>query len=76
MTVYRSPSCGCCGAWIDHAQKHGFQIEDIKTNSQRELKATPDYSFKKCFDGLIVRWKKCIASEGAYFEGDIINLDD
>ncbi|KAL7726506.1 hypothetical protein ACLKA6_001128 [Drosophila palustris] len=51
-------------------------IEDIKTNSQRELKAIPEYSFKKCFDDWIVRWKKCIASEGAYFEGDIINLDD
>lgn len=51
-------------------------IEDIKTNSQRELKAIPEYSFKKCFDDWIVRWKKCIAAEGAYFEGDIINLDD
>ncbi|MFT7387510.1 MAG: hypothetical protein ACI8VC_000750 [Candidatus Endobugula sp.] len=24
MVVYKSPSCGCCGAWIDHMQQAGF----------------------------------------------------
>ena len=38
MTVYRSPSCGCCGVWVDHAKKHGFRIEDIKTEEMEALK--------------------------------------
>ena len=38
MTVYRSPSCGCCGVWIEHAKKHGFQIKDIKTEAMETLK--------------------------------------
>lgn len=38
MTVYRSPSCGCCGVWVEHAQKHGFKIEDIKTDEMEALK--------------------------------------
>ena len=38
ITVYRSPSCGCCGMWIEHAQKHGFKIEDIKTDEMEALK--------------------------------------
>lgn len=38
MTVYRSPSCGCCGAWIDHVKKHGFQVTDIKTEAMDALK--------------------------------------
>ena len=38
MTVYRSPSCGCCGVWIEHAKKHGFKIKDIKTESMEALK--------------------------------------
>ncbi len=38
MIVYRSPSCGCCGVWVEHAKKHGFQIEDIKTESIAALK--------------------------------------
>lgn len=25
MTVYKSPTCGCCGAWVEHAQAAGFQ---------------------------------------------------
>ncbi|MDJ0688190.1 MAG: DUF411 domain-containing protein [Xenococcaceae cyanobacterium MO_188.B32] len=38
MTVYRSPSCGCCGVWVEHAQKHGFKIKDIKTEEMEALK--------------------------------------
>ena len=38
MTVYRSPSCGCCGVWVDHAKKHGFKIEDIKIEEMEALK--------------------------------------
>lgn len=38
MTVYRSPNCGCCGGWIEHAQKHGFKVKDIKTEDLAALK--------------------------------------
>ena len=38
MTVYRSPTCGCCGVWVEHAQQHGFKIEDIKTEEMEILK--------------------------------------
>ena len=38
MTVYRSPTCGCCGVWVDHAKKHGFRIEDIKTEEMEAIK--------------------------------------
>ena len=38
MTVYRSPSCGCCGIWVEHAKKHGFQIKDVKTEQMEALK--------------------------------------
>ncbi|ELS04075.1 putative metal-binding protein [Xenococcus sp. PCC 7305] len=38
MTVYRSSSCGCCGVWVEHAQKHGFKIEDIKTEEMEAIK--------------------------------------
>ncbi len=38
MTVYRSPTCGCCGVWVEHAQQHGFKIEDIETEEMEALK--------------------------------------
>lgn len=39
ITVYRSPSCSCCGDWIEHVQKHGFKIkQDIKTDEMEAIK--------------------------------------
>jgi hypothetical protein len=26
MTVWRSPSCGCCGAWIEHMEAAGYSV--------------------------------------------------
>lgn len=38
ITVYRSPSCGCCGRWLDHLSKHGFEVDDVKTEDMKEIK--------------------------------------
>jgi hypothetical protein len=27
LVVYKSPSCGCCGAWVDHVEEAGFEVE-------------------------------------------------
>lgn len=27
IVVYKSPTCTCCAAWIDHARGAGFQVE-------------------------------------------------
>lgn len=26
IRVYRSPSCGCCGGWVDHLRARGFEV--------------------------------------------------
>jgi len=26
VTVYKSPSCGCCSNWVDHMRKNGFTV--------------------------------------------------
>jgi hypothetical protein len=38
MTVYRSPSCGCCHQWMDHAKKQGFEITEVKTDNMDAIK--------------------------------------
>lgn len=32
MTVYRSPTCGCCGDWVEHMRAEGFtvEVEDVQ----------------------------------------------
>ena len=26
MTVFKSPTCGCCKDWVSHARTHGFKV--------------------------------------------------
>lgn len=26
FTVFKDPSCGCCGGWVEHAEQNGFSI--------------------------------------------------
>lgn len=27
VTVYKSPTCGCCGEWVKHMRANGFRVE-------------------------------------------------
>ena len=38
MMVTKDPSCGCCGAWIDHVRAAGFPIEVIESSDVPRLK--------------------------------------
>lgn len=29
MTVYKSPTCGCCNAWIKHVQAAGYRVKAV-----------------------------------------------
>jgi hypothetical protein len=39
LTVYRSPTCGCCGEWVKHMERHGFRVKDIQTQDMGVIKA-------------------------------------
>ena len=51
-------------------------IDDIKSASVKEPKAALKIEFEKCFEDWKKRWHKCIISNGDYFEGDNINVDE
>jgi hypothetical protein len=38
MKVHRDPSCGCCGAWVDHVRQAGFPIDVIETPELNRVK--------------------------------------
>ena len=45
MTVYRSPYCGCCGAWVDHVRAAGFTVTVVMvddTTAERQRLGLPD----------------------------------
>ena len=29
VTVYKTPTCGCCRAWVDHLRDSGFRVETV-----------------------------------------------
>lgn len=37
-TIYKSPYCGCCGAWEDHMERKGFTIETIPEENMSVIK--------------------------------------
>ncbi len=38
MTVYKSASCGCCSAWVEHARGNGFTVREVNTEDLNAVK--------------------------------------
>lgn len=38
VTVYKSATCGCCAAWVEHMQESGFTVEAHNTDSLNQYK--------------------------------------
>ena len=38
LKVFKSPSCGCCGAWVDHMRSAGFQVVVTDITDLRPIK--------------------------------------
>lgn len=39
ITVYKSPSCGCCKEWVAHARRAGFRVTEENVASVAPIKA-------------------------------------
>jgi len=48
LMVFKSPTCGCCSAWIEHIEKAGFHVESKNFTQQRlsELKSRSGISLE------------------------------
>lgn len=54
ITVYRSPTCGCCGKWMEHMRQNGFQVNEIQVDDMDAIKrqhGVPD-NLKSCHTAL------------------------
>lgn len=40
MTVYKTPTCGCCGKWVDHMRAAGFKVVTEDMDDLTETKTT------------------------------------
>jgi len=65
LSVYKSPTCRCCGKWIDHVEASGFNTSVYHPANMDKIKADK---------GIASSYQSChtaISEEGYVFEGHI-----
>ena len=64
VTVYKSPTCGCCKKWVNHLEKNGF---DVKAKNRKDLS-----SIKKQY-GIGLKQQSCHTAlvDGYVIEGHV-----
>jgi hypothetical protein len=55
MTVWKSPTCGCCNDWIKHLEDNGFKVEAVNVPESRHVRAKfgMPAKFASCHTGLV-----------------------
>ena len=38
IEVFKSPTCGCCGAWVKHLEENGFEVSVQETSNLQPVK--------------------------------------
>jgi hypothetical protein len=64
IEVYKSPTCGCCGKWVDHLRQNGFSVKTIDV---------PDVTPIKRDHGVPVQLSSCHTAivDGYVIEGHV-----
>lgn len=64
IDVYKSPSCGCCGLWMDHLTAYGFaaKVQDMDDLTQVKMIAGVPEHLTACHTALL---------EGYVIEGHV-----
>lgn len=39
VTVYKTPTCGCCGDWIEHLRRNGLEVNAVDVDSTQSYRA-------------------------------------
>ncbi len=65
LNVYKSPTCGCCEDWIEHAEDNGFETQAFHPHNLDEMKQEMGIKgeFKSCHTA--------VSESGYVFEGHV-----
>ncbi len=55
MTVYKSPTCGCCSKWVEHMKANGFNVTALDVEDIEVPKRTYNVpsSLASCHTGIV-----------------------
>ena len=68
MTVYKTPTCGCCQKWVDHVDGNGVSSKVVSLNNLNTIKSKYNIQgrYQSCHTGVVT------TAQGEYvFEGHI-----
>ncbi|HEV2146772.1 MAG TPA: DUF411 domain-containing protein [Longimicrobiaceae bacterium] len=55
ITVYKSPTCGCCTKWEDHLRENGFRVESVTSDDVAAIKRARGVplAMQSCHTGVV-----------------------
>lgn len=55
VVIYKSPTCGCCNAWVDHLRDNGFSVETHDRSDMHAIKTElgVPYTLQSCHTALV-----------------------
>ncbi len=55
MKVYKTPTCGCCGKWVQHLRDNGFEVtvQEVADTAEYRTKAGIPSSLASCHTGFV-----------------------
>ena len=55
VNVYKSPTCGCCDAWVDHLKENGFEVisHNVSDLETYKKKADLPYGMGSCHTAFV-----------------------
>src|SRR5688500_13325285 len=55
LTVYKTPTCGCCAKWVEHMKQNGFTVHVTDMNDLSTVKAKHGVPSKaqSCHTGVV-----------------------
>lgn len=56
ITVYKSPTCGCCTGWVTYLEEEGFKVKAIDHDDVDSIKVKyglPDAKLKSCHTAIV-----------------------
>src|SRR5690606_20202040 len=68
LTVFKSPTCGCCGKWVEHMEAAGFnvRVEDVQDLSAIKARFHIPGTLHSCHTAIV---------EGYVIEGHVPAAD-
>lgn len=66
MTVYKTPTCGCCKKWVDHINNNDMSSKVVEMNDLSSIKTKYDIQgrYRSCHTGVVTTEKGDYIFEG------------